>query len=183
LIEAPPYYVRGHLLNENVGGKGQILNLTPITTKANAGHKTSVETSVKTWVAKNQVVYYSVKADYAGRPASMKQEQKDLEDELKTAGKLSPKKAARLTALEAERYLCRKIVFKAWVLKRTQSDTWVEDKAAKDPFKEDLRLGCQHVLSGYGDETSRYVCHADLQSATLRAACGRVLPAAGLPER
>ena len=132
-IGKAPHYVRGHLLNENVGGKGQILNLTPITTKANAGHKTSVETKVKQWVADDKVVYYSVKAEY-GRAANKTQDQKDLEDELSTSGKLSSAKAAKLAALDARRKLCKRFVFKAYVMK--PKPPWTEDTKAKDPYKK-----------------------------------------------
>jgi hypothetical protein len=56
------FFVRGHLLNENLGGPGMLFNLTPITKKANNDHKTAVEKEMKDLVnVKGQVVSYTVK--------------------------------------------------------------------------------------------------------------------------
>ncbi len=46
-------YIRGHLLNENLGGKGETENLFPITANANSVHLHSTEKYVKNWVAPN----------------------------------------------------------------------------------------------------------------------------------
>ncbi len=43
-------YVRGHLLNENLGGKGENKNLFPITANANSRHLTSTEREIKNWI-------------------------------------------------------------------------------------------------------------------------------------
>lgn len=48
--EADQRFVRGHLLNDNVGGPGQPHNLFPITAHANAIHHSQIEDAVKTWV-------------------------------------------------------------------------------------------------------------------------------------
>jgi hypothetical protein len=43
-----PYYIKGHLLNDNLGGPGTTWdNLTPINSKANSDHKTNFENEVK----------------------------------------------------------------------------------------------------------------------------------------
>lgn len=44
-------YIRGHLLNENLGGKGENENLFPITANANSQHLHSTEKFIKDWVA------------------------------------------------------------------------------------------------------------------------------------
>jgi hypothetical protein len=44
-------YIRGHLLNENLSGKGENDNLFPITANANSQHLHSTEKYVKDWVA------------------------------------------------------------------------------------------------------------------------------------
>jgi hypothetical protein len=55
-------YIRGHLLNHNLGGRGNAKNMFPITGKANKGHLTSTETDIKTWVNdKKGWVRYEVK--------------------------------------------------------------------------------------------------------------------------
>jgi uncharacterized protein DUF4157 len=53
-------YVRGHLLNENLGGKGEPYNLFPITGNANSQHLHSTESKIKTWVADGHWVFYEV---------------------------------------------------------------------------------------------------------------------------
>ena len=55
-------YVRGHLLNDNLGGPGEARNLFPITAQANARHHSAVEGDVKKWVNdKRYWVDYSVR--------------------------------------------------------------------------------------------------------------------------
>lgn len=49
-LNAPNKYVRGHLLNDNVGGPGKDFNLFPITADANGKHERSIESHVKQWV-------------------------------------------------------------------------------------------------------------------------------------
>jgi hypothetical protein len=57
-------YVKGHLLNENLGGQGDESNLFPITAIANSRHLHSTETKIKGWISKpNQWVWYEVKVD------------------------------------------------------------------------------------------------------------------------
>ncbi len=54
-------YIKGHLLNGNVGGPAADNNLYPITGQANSDHKNKVENGVKTLVLKDRVmVYYKV---------------------------------------------------------------------------------------------------------------------------
>jgi hypothetical protein len=60
----PSKYIKGHLLNDNVGGPGTAENLYPITAEANAAHVRNVESTVKTWVNTNKYwVYYSVQVN------------------------------------------------------------------------------------------------------------------------
>lgn len=54
-------YIKGHLLNDNLGGPGETANLYPITGQANHDHETEVEHSVKDWVNNQGYwVYYEV---------------------------------------------------------------------------------------------------------------------------
>jgi hypothetical protein len=55
-------FVRGHLLNENMGGRGNAENMFPITGYANSQHLHSTEKKVKDWLNKpDRWVYYEVK--------------------------------------------------------------------------------------------------------------------------
>jgi hypothetical protein len=49
---SPDKFVRGHLLNENLGGPGVAKNMFPITGKANSQHLQSTERHVKSWLDK-----------------------------------------------------------------------------------------------------------------------------------
>ena len=62
------YWVRGHLLNHNVGGPGEKRNLTPITKKANSAHHSTVEKVIKlaNETGGNSIIY-EVTAVYDGK--------------------------------------------------------------------------------------------------------------------
>jgi len=49
---SPDKFIRGHLLNEHLGGRGNAENLFPITANANKEHLTSTESRIKRWVLK-----------------------------------------------------------------------------------------------------------------------------------
>ena len=57
--------VQGHLLNDNLGGKGERQNLTPLTRQANSAHLHAAETEIKNAVLKeDKIVQYEVNPDY-----------------------------------------------------------------------------------------------------------------------
>jgi Domain of unknown function (DUF4157)/DNA/RNA non-specific endonuclease len=57
-------YIRGHLLNDNLGGEGEPYNLFPITANANKEHERVIEHTVKKWVNdERQWVFYQVKVN------------------------------------------------------------------------------------------------------------------------
>lgn len=53
-------YIKGHLLNDNVGGQGACYNLFPITADANAKHLVYVEKYIKSQIKAGYVVYYEI---------------------------------------------------------------------------------------------------------------------------
>ena len=57
------YWVRGHLLNHNLGGPGEKRNLTPITKRANSEHHNVIERVLKD-AAEDSMIHYSVKPVY-----------------------------------------------------------------------------------------------------------------------
>jgi hypothetical protein len=71
-------YVRGHLLNENLGGIGEPINLFPITANANSQHLKSTEKDIKNWVIpegkkkKKQYALYEVSVAVKGARLSNK---------------------------------------------------------------------------------------------------------------
>jgi hypothetical protein len=60
-IANPNKYIKGHLLNGDLGGPGNAINLYPITADANAKHLAFVEKFVKSSVLAGYVVYYHVR--------------------------------------------------------------------------------------------------------------------------
>ncbi|MEV0224056.1 DUF4157 domain-containing protein [Streptomyces sp. NPDC050704] len=59
------YMVQGHLLNDNVGGPGTIMdNLTPLTKTGNGRHHNMAEYNVKKEIANGNIVEYEVRAVY-----------------------------------------------------------------------------------------------------------------------
>jgi len=63
------YYVRGHLLNEKLGGVGNNWeNLTPLSRKGNSNHERFYEAYVKAGVQSGATVKYVVKPIYKDRP-------------------------------------------------------------------------------------------------------------------
>ena len=59
-------WVRGHLLNHDLGGIAFYNNLYPITTNANGEHYHEVEKLVKHWIGRKNYVTYQVKAEKDG---------------------------------------------------------------------------------------------------------------------
>jgi hypothetical protein len=49
--KSPDKYIRGHLLNEHLGGRGNAENMFPITGNANSQHLHSTEKRIKKWVS------------------------------------------------------------------------------------------------------------------------------------
>ncbi|MCX2743880.1 DUF4157 domain-containing protein [Mangrovivirga sp. M17] len=58
------FYVRGHLLNDNIHGPGIWKNMTPLSVKGNKNHLQDVETKVKTAVSSGAIVRYNVTPNY-----------------------------------------------------------------------------------------------------------------------
>lgn len=60
-------YIRGHLLNDNLGGKGEDKNLFPITAAANREHDLLIERLVKNWVNVRKLwISYTVEVESDG---------------------------------------------------------------------------------------------------------------------
>lgn len=58
------YYVRGHLLNDNLHGPGKWKNMTPLSVKGNKNHLNTTETLLKEVVESKQVIKYVITANY-----------------------------------------------------------------------------------------------------------------------
>lgn len=61
------YYVKGHLLNQQLGGTGEWANLTPLSREGNAQHEVQGESLVKRTVDLPAIVEFFVKPNYSAR--------------------------------------------------------------------------------------------------------------------
>ena len=135
LISNSPYYIRGHLLNENLGGPGRSYNLTPITSKANSDHKIEVENPVKDWVnVKQNVASYSVKAIYPASVPRKSTRHVALEKASKQHTLSKKEKKELITEQEkfAERKLVKKLKCRAYDLEYdSSSKKWKQSKTKR----------------------------------------------------
>lgn len=100
------YYVKGHLLNETLGGKGDWDNLTPLSRDGNSGHESSVESLVKAGVQSGSVVAYEVTASYGyGGNAGV-------------IPAADPDKAAKLSIIAEEANVPTSLDCKAWSMEK-----------------------------------------------------------------
>ncbi len=58
------FYIRGHLLNDQLGGPGEWYNMTPLSRSGNAKHHNEVEKQAKAAVRAGRIVEYSVVPSY-----------------------------------------------------------------------------------------------------------------------
>lgn len=61
------YYVRGHLLNEKLGGPGQWENMTPLSRKGNSDHEKEAEALIKVAIQAKAAIEYIVRPNYKKR--------------------------------------------------------------------------------------------------------------------
>jgi hypothetical protein len=105
------YYVKGHLLNETLGGKGDWVNLTPLSRDGNSNHESSVESLVKAGVQSGGVVEYNVTAIYGyGSNASV------IPD-------TDPDAAVKKAIIAEEANVPRALQCESWRMEK-QGDTW-----------------------------------------------------------
>jgi len=135
-IRGEKHYIRGHLLNHNLGGEGTNENLTPINIAANNKHKTTIENPLKDKVKKDgTVVFYEVKAIYGkhdeGKPKRMLNLETQ-EADLQAKGKALPdSKKALLEAYRTEQKLCTRFDYEWYELEANQKGEWVNRVPAK----------------------------------------------------
>ena len=76
-------YVLGHLLNHNLGGKGDAYNLTVLSRTANKSHESLVESPVKAAITAGEVLEYIVRPDYSMK-IPMTPSQRNLQTQMNT---------------------------------------------------------------------------------------------------
>lgn len=145
-------FIQGHLLNENLGGKGNSYNLTPITGVgasmpgggANTKHLHEVETHVKKLVLdEGKVVDYRVEAKYEGR--NNRRSFYEQLSEKRRQGTATDLELRKLEVMDYEdRKLCTRLI-NTWCVreKNPQSGRWerVESTCQQVEVKNELPDG------------------------------------------
>lgn len=135
--ESASYYVKGHMLNDNVGGKGVWDNLTPLSREGNSSHESSVESLVKAAFSSGAVVEYSVTAiyGYGNNAASIKDD--------------DPQKEQKLAIIAEEKNVPTDLQCDAWILEK-KGDAFdrkqnIVTKTVKNPVEQGAE---SYILSG-----------------------------------
>jgi Domain of unknown function (DUF4157)/DNA/RNA non-specific endonuclease len=105
------YYVRGHLLNEKLGGKGIWENMTPLSRVGNGEHETQFESLVKAALDSGAIIEYQVTPVYQerGDKTALKEE----------VDKHNDTNNAEIKAIiDAEDYVARSLTCHAQLLKK-----------------------------------------------------------------
>jgi hypothetical protein len=131
------YYVKGHMLNDNIGGKGIWDNLTPLSREGNSNHEGSVESLVKAAFSSGAVVEYNVTAmyGYGNNAASIPADDPQKDQKLKI---IAEEKNVP-TALQCEAYIMEK---KGDAFERKQS---IVAKTVNNPVEQDA---ASYILEG-----------------------------------
>ncbi len=105
------YYIRGHLLNHNLGGKGQWYNMTPLSRQGNHQHESQVESTVKAAVDSGAIVEYSVRPKYISRnkAASLRKAFEDKGDQ---------QAETKAAIARAEEHVPEAMQCEAWILEK-----------------------------------------------------------------
>lgn len=116
------YYVRGHLLNENIHGEGILTNLTPLSQKGNSNHLRAAEEPIKTAVLGGAIVDYFLTVNYGRSVPSV------TDDQLEEAGFESEKDKKIIRKIrDAEKFVPQGLMLKSNYLKK-EGGKYVKDK-------------------------------------------------------
>jgi hypothetical protein len=128
------FYIRGHLLNDNLGGLGQWENMTPLSREGNHQHEAQVESFVKAGFESGAVQRYKVLPDYAGQGNGQA-----LKDGLKA--KYPTQSATFDRIIDAEEQVPVALKIEAATLKK-KGKQWVDQKKQswnlKNPIKRSV---------------------------------------------
>ncbi|PSR57138.1 hypothetical protein AHMF7605_01690 [Adhaeribacter arboris] len=118
------YYVRGHLLNDNLGGPGQWNNMTALSIKGNSNHISSVESLVKAAFDMSAVIHYKVepRGTHAAKVPTSRDKPKftrisDIELQFSKVKDI----------VTAESKICKQLKCSAHTMKK-EGNKWVDDK-------------------------------------------------------
>jgi DNA uptake protein ComE-like DNA-binding protein len=128
------YYIKGHLLNQKLGGPGEWPNLVPLSRKGNARHETQAEAVVKRTVDLGAIVDYAVTPEYATRGAI-----KSLLARLEASREAQAAKKVKRAIIEAERHVPTSLTVSALIVDRQlKKQNTVLAQTIDNPVSQDL---------------------------------------------
>jgi hypothetical protein len=124
------YYIKGHLLNQQLGGLGAWVNLTPLSRQGNAQHERQVESIVKRTVDLPAVVEYTVVPRYGSQP-----NRRDLLDRIAgNANDDANSKRVKREIVESEDWVPLSLEVKAYIIDdRSQRRNTILDRTLTNP--------------------------------------------------
>lgn len=145
------YYVKGHMLNDNIGGKGVWENLTPLSREGNSNHEGNVESLVKAAYNSGAVVEYNVTAQYGwGNNAS-------------SIPANDPHHAQKLSIIAEEKNVPTQLKCEAWIMEkkgdnfeRTQS---IVSTTVANPVEQDA---ASYTLEGEPGKADIFLNSSDV---------------------
>jgi hypothetical protein len=132
------YYVKGHMLNDNLGGKGIWNNLTPLSREGNSAHESTVESLVKAAFSSGAVVEYNVTAKYGYGTNTA-----SIPDD-------DPQKDQKLKIIEEEKNVPKALTCQAWILEKKG-----------DVFEQKQSIVETSVLNPIGQDAASYILDGD----------------------
>ncbi|SFA75432.1 eCIS core domain-containing protein [Algoriphagus aquimarinus] len=122
------YYIRGHLLNHNIGGPGTWPNMVPLSREGNSTHESTVENQVKAAFDAGAVIEYSVHPSsqkFNGGVSSIKAEIDASDDDAQS-------KVDKKQIVDAEANVPQTLTTKAYTLKKNANDQFERDHTIVD---------------------------------------------------
>jgi phage-related protein len=130
-------FIRGHLLNHNIGGPGHAYNLTPITGNgagfgnnyANKVHHDKVEKFVKDAYDDDNVVRYRIDVDYGKHP------ERNFQRELRrkeAEGRLQPMEEKKLEIMDYEQDNLALSFLTRWCRLEQENGEWIKELDVKE---------------------------------------------------
>jgi hypothetical protein len=149
------YYIRGHLLNHNIGGPGSWDNMVPLSRTGNSSHESSVENQVKAAFDAGAVIEYKVV------PSSQKYNsgKSSLISAIDSSNDDGPTKATKKQIVEAESNVPKSLDTEAYTMKKTRNNNFERDrkivkKKVDNPVERSLT---SYFLSDGGVQTKVYL--------------------------
>ena len=122
------YYIRGHLLNHNIGGPGTWPNMVPLSREGNSTHESTVENQVKAAFDAGAVIEYSVHPSpqkFNGGASGIKAEIDASDDDAQT-------KVDKKQIVDAEANVPQTLITKAYTLRKNETNQFERDHTIVD---------------------------------------------------